>query len=197
DEVAAQAHRYFDFDAAHAPGGTEQRRTARDQAAGGQRRTSRFHCRALGADFPAADGPEPAHGFVLHCVRGGCVGRSHLRVRQGHGAVVRPNEMSRDGRGLKSGAAQPRSLASSVISGTAASALDSGQPFFAPCASSWNFALSMPGTVACSVSAMRSILKPSPSLTMRTAAVVSMAPGARPAFSQAKAKAMVKQAACA
>ena len=45
------------------------------------------------------------------------------------------------------GPAQLRSLASSVISGTAASALDSGQPFFAPARSSWNLASSMPGTV--------------------------------------------------
>jgi hypothetical protein len=42
-----------------------------------------------------------------------------------------------------------------VISGTAASAFDSGQFFFAVSASSWNFALSMPGICASSVSAMR------------------------------------------
>ena len=47
-----------------------------------------------------------------------------------------------------------RSVAVSVISGTLASAFDSGQKFFAAAASSWNFASSMPGITASSVNAM-------------------------------------------
>ncbi|OMP13662.1 hypothetical protein COLO4_01196 [Corchorus olitorius] len=47
-------------------------------------------------------------------------------------------------------ACQPTSCASSVISGTPASAFESGQLALAPAAISWNFASSMPGTLALS-----------------------------------------------
>ena len=61
-----------------------------------------------------------------------------------------------------------------MISGTLASAFDSGHSRLAAAAISWNRALSMPGTVACMVNAMRSITKPSPCWVSRTRAVVSI-----------------------
>ena len=100
---------------------------------------------------------------------------------------------------LASCAALPpyRSLAFSVISGTLASACESGQSRFTAFAISWNFASSMPGTVACIVSAIRSITKPSPCLARRTLACVSTLLLASPALSQANENAIVKHAACA
>ena len=53
------------------------------------------------------------------------------------------------------------SVACSVISGTLANAFESGQSRLAAAAISWNFASSMPGTLASIVSAMRSMTKPS------------------------------------
>src|ERR1035437_1703828 len=89
------------------------------------------------------------------------------------------------------------SVACRVISGTLASAFDNGQSRFAAAAISWNFVSSMPGTVACSVSAIRSITKPSPCLDRRTLALVSTSVVASPALSQANENAMVKHAAWA
>ena len=90
-----------------------------------------------------------------------------------------------------------RSVAFSVISGTPPSAFDTGQPAFAPCASSWNFASSISGTVAAISSAMRSIAKPPSFMTMRTEAVVSTAWVVKPALSTANENAIEKHAACA
>src|ERR1017187_8842275 len=88
-----------------------------------------------------------------------------------------------------------RSLAFSVISGTLTSACESGQSRFTAFAISWNFASSMPGTVACIVSAIRSITKPAPCLVRRTLACVSTLLLASPALSQANENAIVKHAA--
>src|ERR1017187_9985476 len=90
-----------------------------------------------------------------------------------------------------------RSLAFNVISGTLASACETGQSRFTAFAISWNFVSSMPGTVACIVSAIRSITKPSPCLARRTLACVSTFLLASPALSQANENAIVKHAACA
>src|ERR1019366_7406235 len=89
------------------------------------------------------------------------------------------------------------SVAFRVISETVARAFDNGQSRFAAAAIAWNFASSMPGTVACSVSAMRSMTKPSPCLDRRTLALVSTSVVASPALSQANEHAIVKQAAWA
>src|SRR6185437_12608412 len=59
--------------------------------------------------------------------------------------------------GLMAAARYFRKTAVSVTSGTAANALDSGQSCFAPAASFWNVASSMPGTLACKLRTMRSI----------------------------------------
>src|SRR5450756_1790326 len=90
-----------------------------------------------------------------------------------------------------------RSLAFSVISGTLASACETGQSRFTAFAISWNFVSSMPGTVACIVSAIRSITNPAPCLVRRTLACVSTLLLASPALSQANENAIVKHAACA
>ena len=55
-----------------------------------------------------------------------------------------------------------RKTAVSVISGTLASALESGQSFLAPAASFWNSASLMPGTRASSRKLIRSISNPLP-----------------------------------
>ena len=55
-----------------------------------------------------------------------------------------------------------------------ASAFDKGQSLLAALAISWNFASPMLGTLACVVSAMWSMTKPSPSLDRRTLAVFSV-----------------------
>src|SRR5690606_18177009 len=89
------------------------------------------------------------------------------------------------------------SFASSVISGTPRSAFDNGQFSFASLAIFWKVASSTPGTEAFSVSAMRSIAKPLPCLTRRTAAVVSIDFVAMPCASQANENAIVKHAAWA
>jgi hypothetical protein len=72
------------------------------------------------------------------------------------------------------------SVATSVISGTLARALDNGQSRFAVAAISWNLTSSMPGTVACMLNAMRSMTKSSLCLARRTLAVVSTSVVVRP-----------------
>ena len=92
--------------------------------------------------------------------------------------------------------AQPSSWASRVIS--AFSTLETGQFCSAPLASSANFAASIPGTRACSVSAERLIRNPPPSAgSSDTAASVFSSSAGNPACCRANARAIEKQPAWA
>src|SRR5699024_548097 len=92
-------------------------------------------------------------------------------------------------------AAQP-SFAVIVI-GTLASAREIGQPFFAPSASSLNFAASTPGTVPVMASAIEVMVQPGSCFSIATTALVSSLVGSWPALVSANATAIVKQLACA
>ena len=87
-----------------------------------------------------------------------------------------------------------QSDASSVISGTPASAFDTGQFSFAPSAASRNASSSRPGTVPRTVSALFVIPVPG---TKVTVAEVSSRSGGVPAFASPSDSAIEKQAACA
>ena len=84
-----------------------------------------------------------------------------------------------------------------MISATAASALEIGQPALAPCAASWNAASSMPGTRPTVTRSIRLIAKPSPSLSSCTLASVRIDSGAWPPPLSTSASAIEKQLACA
>src|SRR5215813_2745135 len=91
-------------------------------------------------------------------------------------------------------AARQASFQSSAIS--ALRTLEIGQPAFAPSAIFPNCSLVMLGTLASSVSADREILKPGPSGSSVTRAVVAMLVGVKPAAVSANASAMEKHPAC-
>src|ERR671914_280651 len=105
----------------------------------------------------------------------------------------------RRGRGARGlvGIAHPTSEARSSIESTAASARDTGQPFFAASATCWNSSSDTPGTLARVSSSIRVIPKPSPTLSMCTVAVVSMLSAECPACPSSKDRAIEKQPACA
>ena len=86
------------------------------------------------------------------------------------------------------------SAASSVISGTPASACDTGQPAFAASAASPNAAASIPGTTARIVSALFVIPVPGTNVTV---AEVESRSGGLPARASAPASAIEKHDACA
>src|SRR6185295_14765439 len=88
------------------------------------------------------------------------------------------------------------SRAVSVIS-VPASAFETGQFCFAPCAYSWNFASSIPGISASVSSAIPVIENASPTFSSLTVAVVCMRVGLICARDNAAVSAMVKQPACA
>jgi len=79
----------------------------------------------------------------------------------------------------------------------AARAFDTGQPFLAPSAISWNFALSMPGTSASVVRSMAVIPNPPSTCSRWTPAVVLTRRGVKPARPRAAERAMEKQPAWA
>src|SRR5205085_11515807 len=91
-------------------------------------------------------------------------------------------------------AADQRSRASRVISGTEASAFETGQVSFASCAACRNASSSMPGTLPSTVSAI--FVMPWPGWNVTVAEVCSSSGGV-PAFARPLVNAIEKQAAWA